>query len=442
VIVKSFGALQSFTTKSPAAGGVALVTSSRSVFDSMSLATYAAIWRTQPNVRTVVDFLARNVAQIPLQGFRRLSDLDRERLADHAVLQWLDRPNPGTTRYRLFESLMQDMGIYFNAYWLKVRREDDSIGLVRLPPEEMTVQGWLVPSGFTWTLPDGRSLALARESVVYFNGYDPCNPLMGLSPLETLRGLLLEDAAQTSYRQNYWKNASRIDGVITRPIAAGKWKDNDKQTFREQLEARHTGNNAVSTLILDEGMTFAARAFSPRESEFVAARKLTDEEVARAYHVPLPMVGILDHATFSNIKEQHKQLYQDCLGPWLQMISEELERQLLPEARDTDRVYLEFNIAEKMKGSFEEQAASLYTLIGRPIMTANEGRARLNLPRITDDASADALALPLNTASGAAAPPLPDRVTTALLEAPSVQARVEALEKIIDGELALETEAA
>jgi len=240
--------------------------------------------------------------------------------------------------------------------------------------------------------------------------------------------------------------------VITRPIAAGKWKDNDKQTFREQLEARHTGNNAVSTLILDEGMTFAARAFSPRESEFVAARKLTDEEVARAYHVPLPMVGILDHATFSNIKEQHKQLYQDCLGPWLQMISEELERQLLSEASDLDRVYLEFNIQEKLKGSFEEQAASLYTLVGRPIMTANEGRARLNLPRITDDDSADALALPLNTAAGPSAPPpmVPDGAPVGASSLPDrrgaplqIEARVEAIEKYIDGELALdETEAA
>jgi hypothetical protein len=73
------------------------------------------------------------------------------------------------------------------------------------------------------------------------------------------------------------------------------------------------------------------------------------------------------------------------------MIQSELERQLLPDLPDTDRVYVEFNLAEKLKGSFEEQAASLQSLVGRPVMTANEGRARLNLPRI-DNPSYDELA--------------------------------------------------
>jgi len=104
------------------------------------------------------------------------------------------------------------------------------------------------------------------------------------------------------------------------------------------------------------------------------------------------MVGILDHATFSNIKEQHKQLYADCLGPWLEMVSEAIELWLLPEALDTADVYGEFNIAAKLAGSFEEQATALRLLVGRPLMTGNEGRARLNLPRIADDPSMDGVA--------------------------------------------------
>ena len=426
MIVKSFGALQSFSTASPAAGGTALAAGfqTTATFDQMSAATYATIYRTQPNVRTVIDFLARNVAQIPIHAYRRVSDLDRERLSDLDVLAWLEHPNPGTTRYRLFQSLMQDLGIYFNAYWLKVRREDDSIGLVRLPPEEMTVRGWLLPTAFVWTLPDGRTIPLPPEQIVYFNGYDPFNPLMGLSPLETLRGILLEDAAQTAYRARYWQNASRIEGVITRPATAPKWTPDQKQSFREQWQTRYGGGSgAGATAVLEDGMTFTATSFSSRDSEGVPSRKLTREEVAAAYHVPLPMVGILDHATYSNVKEQHKQLYQDCLGPWLQMIAEEIERQLLPESSDDDRVYLEFNIAEKLKGSFEEQAQSLYALVGRPIMTANEGRARLNLPRKLDDDSADTLVLPLNTAASAAPPKF---------DTPVAVARLDTIEALID----------
>ena len=139
-------------------------------------------------------------------------------------------------------------------------------------------------------------------------------------------------------------------------------------------------------------MTFKPAAFSPRDSEFIQGSKLRREVSASMAQIPLPLVGILDHATFSNIKEQHKHLYQDTLGPIFEMIQQEVERQILPECQDTENVYCEFNIAAKLAGSFEEQANALRVLIGRPLMTANEGRARLNLPAIQDDPTADQLA--------------------------------------------------
>jgi HK97 family phage portal protein len=402
---------------------------------------YAQIYTTQPNVRTCVDFLARNIAQLGYHIFRRVSDTDRERLTDHELAQWLTTPNPSTSRYRLFESLVCDLGIYFNAYWLKLRQENPRrIFLVRLPPEEMEVEGGLLISQFVWTA-NGQRHEIPASEICYFNGYNPLNPLAGISPLETLRRVLAEEAAAVEHRELYWRNASRMEGVIERPREAPRWTPEQKREWRKQWQDRYHGpQSAGSVAVLEDGMTFKQTSFTPRESEYSQSRKLTREEVAAEYHIPLPMVGILDHATFSNIKEQHKQLYADCLGPWLEVISQEIERQLLPECRDTANVYTEFNIADKLKGSFEEQAAALRALVGRPLMTANEGRARLNLPSIKDDPSADELAaqqggpadaapalLPGDTAAGATAAPLllpPANDESAL--APSVPAIVRA----------------
>ena len=145
-------------------------------------------------------------------------------------------------------------------------------------------------------------------------------------------------------------------------------------------------------------MTWKQAAFNARESEYLEGRKLTREECARSYHIPLPLVGILEHATFSNITEQHKNLYQDCLGPWCKSIEQDLELQLLPEFSDVENVYVEFNIAEKMKGSFEEQIKAFQAAVGRPWMTPNEARARMNMPQMKGDA--DLLATPLNVIVG------------------------------------------
>ena len=66
-------------------------------------------------------------------------------------------------------------------------------------------------------------------------------------------------------------------------------------------------------------------------------------------------------------------------------------------------MYVEFNILEKMAGSFEQQTTALQSAVGRPWMTPNEARARLNLPRLGGDA--DRLATPLNVIVGGLASP-------------------------------------
>src|SRR5690625_5821080 len=69
---------------------------------------------------------------------------------------------------------------------------------------------------------------------------------------------------------------------------------------------------------------------------------------------------------------------------------------------DPDLYYAEFNIGQKLNGSFEEQAAVMQTLVGAPIMTRNEGRGRFNLPAVE---GGDELIVPLNVIEGGQASP-------------------------------------
>jgi HK97 family phage portal protein len=368
---------------------------------------YATIYRTQPNVRVCVDFLARNIAQLGLHVFRRVSDTDRVRLRDHPLARLLARPLPTeykVTYYRLMESLVGDLGVYFNAYLLKIAVGGAPAGLLRVPPPQVTVKGNLVPTGYEITL-DGQTPGMYKPSqVVHIRGYNAENPIIGLSPMETLRRILAEEHAVGDYREHFWQNAARMEGIIERPIGAPEWSEPARERFKQEFEALYSGgDNSGKTAILEEGMTWKEGTFSAEQSELMEGRKLTREECAREYHIPLPLAGILDRATFSNIKEQHKHLYQDCLGPWLAMIEQDVELQLLPEFADTSGVYVEFNIAEKLQGSFEEQTAALQSAVGRPWMTADEARARFNMPSKGGDA--DQLATPLNVLMGGQASP-------------------------------------
>lgn len=366
---------------------------------------YAQLYRTQPEVRTVVDFLARNLAQLGIHVFRRVSDVERVRLTDHPLTALLNRPNPSTTAYRMIDTLVHDVCIFDNHYWLKVRDESDPrrspLNLRRIQPGRITPTGddWLEAEKYQIRGNRGR-IDVDANDVVHFHGYNPDDDQrIGCPPIESLRQILSEEWAANQYREQLWRNGARLGGVISRPSDAPEWSTTAKQRFRSEFQASYSGasDEAGAVALLEDGMTFTPSSVTPRDSQYIESRKLTREEVARSYHVPLPMVGILDHATFTNIKEQHKQLYQDCLGPWLEMIQQEIELQLLPDLPDTTNVYVEFNFAAKLNGSFEEQAAQLQSAVGGPYMTRNEARARLNLSMLDDG---NELITPLNVTLG------------------------------------------
>jgi len=377
--------------------------------------TYTDLYRREPAVRTCVDFLARNIAQVGVHIYRRLEDDSRIRERTHPAARLLAEPNPIDTAYTFLERTVQDLCIYGAAIWVKVDRPGQTppIALYELSPAKVKARWETVTAErrqrvYEVTWPDGHVETTTRDRLIIFSFYDPDGGI-GLSPLETLRPILAETRAAARYREFFFRNGSRMSGVIERPKDAPRWTPEQKAKFVEDWQSLYSGAAAAGrTAILEDGMVYKNMSYSAEQSQLLEAKKLGREEVAAAYHIPLPMVGILDHATFSNIKEQHKQLYQDCLGPWFAMLEQEINRGVLASFTDSDGLYAEFNISEKLQGAFEEQLPLLQAACGGPVMTVNEGRARVNLPRI-DNALYDQPILPLNTAAGqdaAATPPV------------------------------------
>ncbi len=373
---------------------------------------YATLYRLQPNLRLVIRFLARNIAQLGLGAYRRVSATERVELDfDHPLRAFIRNPTPSlpkpTSRHAWIRGLVEDLALYDELYVLKLRNpaNPDKLNGIRIPPTRIgpTGEAWLWPEGFKLTGNRGER-DYAAEDVIYLHGHNPDDPRAGLAPAEALRRILAEETESGAWREQYWRNAARISGVIERPVDAPKWGDPARERFLEEWRAARTGYgpDAGGTPVLEEGMHFNGTSFSSKESEYLGSRRLTREETAAAYFIPPVFVGILENANYANIKEQHIGLYADTLGPWIDWISEELELQLLPEFDDVADVYLEFNIEEKLRGRFEEQAAAMQTATGAPWMTRNEARALRNLAPVD---GGDDLVVPLNVLVGGQASP-------------------------------------
>jgi HK97 family phage portal protein len=374
--------------------------------------TYGAMYRQQPAVRAVVDFLARNIAQLNGKVYVRISDTDRMEANDHPLAELLRAPNDRTTRYSHMFATVADIAIYDRAYW-RIARRGTRIGIGRVSPAKLLVEYDEARGQRVYRL-DGKEIP--RDELVVFPGYSPDTDAEGVSPLETLRRVLQEDRASQIAREAMQENAVRASGIIRRPLAAPEWTDVAQTRFRADVDNLLSGPmNAGKVALLEDGMTWEMPTFDAHHEEYVASRRLTYEEVAIVYFGPIGGRAWLETATATGSEENHRQMYQDVLGPFLRYMQDEIELQLLPKVQPLGRAgtYFEFNLSEKLKGSFEEQARVITTAVGVPSVSVNEGRARMNLPRIDDEAY-DVPVQPLNVMYGgqpATTVPTADRST-------------------------------
>lgn len=362
---------------------------------------YDHLWRTQPSLRTVVSFLARNAAHVGLHLYRRDGDGGRSRERSHPAAVSLETPRPGSstsrpmTQYEWVDTLLHDLAIFDHTFWLKIGLGAGRVELRRLDPQHATVAGGVVHYR-------GRTFQI--DQVLWISGYQPRTGLTaGCSPIESLRSMLLEEHQSSEYRSQMWGSGARISGWIGRPTEAPDWSATARTRFQTDWSSQWSGEGpgAGGTPLLEDGMEFHGDGFTAEQAQYIEARKLTRVEVASAYHVSPVMVGVLDNANYSNVREFHKILYQDTLGPYFAQIEQAVNAQLLPEWGDPN-LYVEFNLREKLDGDFIDQARLLQTSVGAPIMTVNEGRARINLPSID---GGDALVVPLNVTIGGQASP-------------------------------------
>jgi len=365
----------------------------------------AQLYREQPHLRTVVSFLARNVAQLGLHTFERVNETDRVRDRESVTAQLFRRPNPETTAYELVHSLVGDLALYDLAYWLLVGSASAPSGweLRRIPVP------WVTPKegdAFTYrtfeVLVPGQPTPekVPAENMLVFHGWSPTSERDGTTPLQSLRLTLAEQLHALRYREAVWKRGGRVSSVITRPKGTS-WSKEARDAFREDWRSKFTGNAGTEgggTPILEDGMTIEKLDFSAHEQEFVEGTKLALVTVASVYHINPAMIGVLDNANYSNVREFRKMLYGDTLGPILAMVEDRLNTFLVPRLDPDADLYVEFNIAEKLQGNFEEQTAALQAAVGRPWMTADEARAKNNMPALGGDA--EELVTPLNVLVG------------------------------------------
>jgi HK97 family phage portal protein len=361
------------------------------------------LWRTQPAIRTVTGFIARNLAQVPLHAFVRGVNGDRVRLGrDEPLSRLLREPDRLATPFEHTHAMALDVCLWDRYAAQLFLQDDGSWRLVRLPPERWRFvrDSSSRPSYIEAWRDDGTQFEVPLSRALWVDGYpSPADT----SPIASLLGVLQEEAQAAQYRAQLWANGGRWSGWVSRPVDAGDWSDRARSNFKGGLrDFAGAGGRAGEIPIFEEGMSYhESSGISPEDGQQLESRRFSTAFVMAAFHVAPALLNLVD-GNYSNVKAFREALYADTLGSWFQQLGQAWNVRLVPQVADPDRVFVEFNVAEKLRVAFEEQARILQTMTGGPIMTRAEARSRLNLPYLD---GTDELVVPLNVVTGGQASP-------------------------------------
>lgn len=374
--------------------------------------TARELYQTQDNLRAVIDFLGSSIAQLPLKVYTRDGETERRRDRDSVAALTLWRPNDYQTQFEFMRALVDEYNIFGAVYVWPV-------------PSTRSPSGWdlhIIPTDWIIYTPTqnpykpdairvrarrtGEAVDIPFDEVVQFKTYSPGNPAGYLSPISALRQTLSEQVEAGRFRRQLWRSSGRLNAQIIRPKDVAPWTDEQKKNFatafREAWGAG--GSKAGSIPILEDGMEIKPFSTSFKESEWTNSVKLSREAVAAAYGVNPSLIWHSDTQTYASSKDNARALYAECLGPIIQMIQQRINAFLLPMLGAGPETYVEFDLTEKLKGSFEERAAIYQSACGGPYLTRDEVRAELNLPPLPDG-QGEEIITPLNVITGGQASP-------------------------------------
>ena len=301
-----------------------------------------------PVVHRAVRLIGEAAASVPWLLYE--DDLE---LASHPLLSLLARPNPHQSGPAFLEEIYGHLLVAGNAYVEVVTVDGTPRELYALRPDRMKVQpgpdGW--PEAWDYTVAD-RTLRFPATPdgpppILHLKTFHPSNDHYGLAPLEAAQvGLDIHNQA-SAWTKALLDNSARPSGALVyRADTGANLSDEQFERLKQELEEGFQGAaNAGRPLLLEGGLDWKAMGYSPKEMDFVEAKREAAREIALAFGVPPMLLGIPGDNTYSNYVEANRAFWRLTVLPLIGRTSAALEGWLAPRwsehlrlCSDTDAV--------------------------------------------------------------------------------------------------------
>lgn len=224
-------------------------------------------------------------------------------------------------------------------------------------------------------LADSTDALVPARDVIHFRQYTPRHPLVGESPIKAAALSIGINVALSQTQAAFFANMNRPSGVLsTEQTLNLEQMKRLREAFSEQSKAWAKGGMPI----LANGLKFDQMSVNSVDAQLIEAQRMSIEDIARVYGVPLPVIGDLSHATLANTEQ--------LINMWLSMslgsLLENIERSFDKAFNFDSSSYTELDVAALLRTDFLGRIDGLVKATQGGLFTPNEARARENLPPV------------------------------------------------------------
>jgi len=178
------------------------------------------------------------------------------------------------------------------------------------------------------------------KEIVHHKYPNPYSMAVGLSPIEGLSDPIKVNENIYNYERATFKNMARPDTIISiKELGKEEFK-----RFKKDWEQMYGGAAKAGQAAILEGEDIKVNkvSISPRELSHLEGRKMTMEEIANGYGIPLVLLSP-EKSNKAVAQTAYVQYMRDTIDPKLKLYEQKINEQLLPDYEGGENLFCAFD---------------------------------------------------------------------------------------------------
>ena len=375
-------------------------------------------------VEACVSAYSQTVAMLPGDHWRLNGKGGRDRVTNTALARILRKPNTYQSISDFMLNLTRSLYLDGNAYALGLRNDRFEITELHLMgPRESAPQIVRQTGDVFYRLGGndvidqrlgGEPLLVPQRDVLHVRLHTTRQrypyPLIGESPIAAALPDIMAGSAIIQQQIAFYMNQARPSAVLSTDLQLDK---DQVQALRDRWNEQVKGLQQGGTPILTAGLKVQPWGTPPKDAELAEVAKMSGQNVALAYRIPLSLLG-LSQTGITSTEVMMQAWIASGLGFALNHIEEAFG--LLFALKGVPEEYVEFDTAALLRSAFKDRIEALARAVQGGIYAPNEARESEGLDAAAhgDEPRVQQQVVPLSAAGAIPAAPGPGAAPPAL----------------------------